>query len=901
MKYKFNQAIELYNNNRLTEAKKILDELLAADKKNIDVIYLHAIIDFKLGDIESAIVNFSLSSQMSPRHAESHYNLGLCYAKAGKTEAAIEHYKKAIELKPSHSNSLNNLGAIYFEKKNLDEAEKLYSQALKYEPNNNNAICNIGNIKLAKNKPDEAIECYEKAIALKPGEDIEFSAACAYNNIGFVKIEYGLLDDAFKYFDKAIETDPHYYEAYFNKARAYLLLGDFERGWSYYEWRMKRRDFGTRKFAKPRLADQDINGKTILVYTEQGLGDTIQFIRYLPMLKQKGAKIIFECNKILVPIFSGLNWYDEIVAQKTDAEPPFEYDYQIPLLSLPYYFKTDLNSIPGGTPYIQVNEEVVEHWRKILADDKHLKVGIVWAGNPGHIRDRDRSCKISDFLPIFKMEGVKVHILQKGAARDQVKDIISPYVDMNNYEFDKEGTFYDIAAIIKNLDLVITVDTSIAHLAAAMNKPVWVAVTYTPDWRWMLNRDDTPWYPSMKLFRQPAAGDWTTVFNNIKNELQKMIDQPELNRLKDLNRALDNFSMPKSRETIYLGLTSGENFGWGVCSKYLKTELAKKIDVVNLDERNDIVDNGTVGGSVFHALTDLNFYSLFNVRGKRNYGYTFFENELNENSVRNAMAYDKVFAGSTWCREKMAEKGINNSGLLIQGVDPDLFYPIEENNDGKLFCIFSGGKFELRKGQDLVLKAVKILQQKYSNIVLINAWFNIWPATMNSMRLSKHINFEISGNSWIDQMRHICRINDIDGDKIFTLPLTPNEKMRELYKKTDIGLFPNRCEGGTNLVLMEYMACGKPVIASFNSGHKDIITDENSYPLRKMQEFKIYDNDNTLMCNWEEPDLDEIVALIEYAYNNRDAIKQTGKKAGEDLKKYTWAESARSLLNDIVL
>lgn len=901
MKYTFKQALDLYNNNRLPEARVILDELLKEGDKSIDAVYLHAIIDFKLGDIASAIEYFEFSSRLSPRHAESHYNLGLCYSKAGKTDLSIEHYKKAIELKPSHSNSMNNLGAIYFEQRNLDEAEKLYLRALKYEPNNSNAICNIGNIKLARNKPDEAIECYQKAIDTKPGEDIEFSVASAYNNIGFVKIEYGLLDEAFTYFDKSIEADPTYCEPYFNKARAYLLLGEFEKGWGFYEWRMKRKDFGTRQFAKPRLTNQAINGKTVLVYTEQGLGDTIQFIRYLPMLKEKGCKIIFECAKILIPIFSGLDWYEQIIPQKTDAEPAVDYDYQIPLLSLPYYFNTDLNSIPNGTPYVQLNEDVVKKWRSILADDKHLKVGIVWAGNPGHIRDRDRSCKISDFLPLFNIEGIKIHILQKGAAQNQVKDIIYPYVDMNKFEFDKEGTFYDIAAIIKNLDLVITVDTSIAHLAGAMNKPVWTLVTYTPDWRWMLNRDDTPWYPSMRLFRQPSAGDWKTVFNNVKNELQKMIDKTEKKSIKDFSSILDNFSMPQNKDTIYLGLTSGENFGWGVCSKYLKAELGKKLNVINLDERKDIVDNGTVGGSVFHALTDLNFNSLFNVRGKRNYGYTFFENELTGNSVLNAKNYDKVFAGSTWCKERMIEKGISNSGLLIQGVDPDLFYPIEEDSDSKLFRIFSGGKFELRKGQDLVLKAVKILQQKYDDIVLINAWYNIWPATMGTMRLSKHIAFDVAGNSWIDQMRYICKINNIDGQKILTLPLTPNEKMRELYKKTDLGLFPNRCEGGTNLVLMEYMACGKPVIASFNSGHKDILTDENSYPLKKMKEFKIYDNDNTLMCNWEEPDIDEIVTLIEFAYNNRDAIKQKGKKAGEDLKKYSWAASAESLLDDIIL
>lgn len=903
MKYTFDQALDLYNRKQFAESKEILEDLYNSGSQSADVVYLLAIIDFKMGNIPEALKFFELCSKKMPLHAESHYNLGICYSRIDKTDISIEHYKKAIELKPTHSNSLNNLGAIYFDQKKLDEAEQLYSSALKCNPNNNNAISNLGNIKLARNLPGEAIEYYTKALNTIPGEDVEFNFASAYNNIGFVKIEYGLLQEAFFYFDKAIEVDPGYVEAHFNKARAYLLLGNFEKGWEFYEWRTKRKDFGIRQFAKPRLMEQDARGKTVLVYSEQGLGDTLQFIRYLPILKKTGCRVIFECNKVLIPLLSGLGWFDKIIPLETDAEPKIEYDFQIPLLSLPYYFKTYLSSIPVKTPYIFPKKELVEHWSKIISPDKNFKVGIVWAGNPGHIRDKDRSCKITDFLPLFNMEGVTVYVIQKGAAQNQIKDIVYPYVNLNNFSFDEKEPFFDTAAVIENLDLVVCVDTSIAHLAGAMQKPVWTALSFIPDWRWMLNRADTPWYPSMRLFRQPKAGDWASVFTNIKEEIKNILNKPAIGTL--INPANNYNSLPyvsgKDEKTIYLGLTSGENFGWGVCSKYLKKELAEKVTVINFDERKDIIANGSVPGSVFHALTDLNFESLFKVRGSRNYGYTFFENELNNSSVENAKKYNKVFAGSTWCKERMEEKNILNGDVLIQGVDPELFYPIEDEASGSLFRIFSGGKFELRKGQDLVLRAVKILQEKYKDVILINSWYNIWPATMEPMALSKHICFELSGSNWLDQMRHICKINNIDGDRIFTLPLTPNTKMRELYSKTDIGLFPNRCEGGTNLVLMEYMACAKPVIASFNSGHKDILTDENSYPLYNMTDYKIRDAGNNLICSWADPDLDEIVARLEYAYNNRQAIKQKGIKAGEELKKLTWKTSAETLLSKIQL
>ncbi|MDP4176468.1 MAG: glycosyltransferase family 4 protein, partial [Bacteroidota bacterium] len=252
--------------------------------------------------------------------------------------------------------------------------------------------------------------------------------------------------------------------------------------------------------------------------------------------------------------------------------------------------------------------------------------------------------------------------------------------------------------------------------------------------------------------------------------------------------------------------------------------------------------------------------------------------------------------GSTWNRDKMLEKGITNVDYLIQGIDPELFYPgdVQKNND--LFVIFSGGKFELRKGQDLVLKAVQILQQKFPNVILINSWYNLWPETMDTMAVSRHIKYERKGENWQQFMVNLLSANKIDGNRVFTLPLTPNEKMREVYLKSDIGLFPNRCEGGTNLVLMEFMACGKPVIASFNSGHKDVLTEQNSLPLKHMNAFKLNDNNGSLIADWNEPDLDEIVSKLEFAYYNRDRIKEIGRTAGENMKSFTWSHTADNLV-----
>ena len=349
---------------------------------------------------------------------------------------------------------------------------------------------------------------------------------------------------------------------------------------------------------------------------------------------------------------------------------------------------------------------------------------------------------------------------------------------------------------------------------------------------------------------------------------------------------------------LYLGLSPGENFGWGVCSNYLIKELAQKRSVRVLDEENSSSKNKNLPGKLFKTLLNINFVSLYeSAWGQENFGYTFFENELSIHSIENARKYDKILAGSSWCRDRMLEKGINNCGLLIQGIDPEKFYPITEETSREHFVIFSGGKFELRKGQDLVLRAMKILQKKYSDIILVNSWQNIWPETMHSMGTSPYIKYEYKKGSWLEVMKHIYQINDLDPERIITLELVPSDELRQIYKQTDIGVFPNRCEGGTNLVLMEYMACAKPVIVSDTSGHRDIVSKNNALLLNDLNDIQIVDANKELTARWQDPSLDEIICTIEFAYHHREEIKKIGGRAGQDLKEFTWEKSALQLLS----
>jgi glycosyltransferase involved in cell wall biosynthesis len=368
----------------------------------------------------------------------------------------------------------------------------------------------------------------------------------------------------------------------------------------------------------------------------------------------------------------------------------------------------------------------------------------------------------------------------------------------------------------------------------------------------------------------------------------------------DAGRQPPKQQIQQTEEMLYLGLVSGNNYGWGVCSQYLIEELSRKTKCQVLSEADGTATNPYLNGKCFQALTTGDFFAMFNqARGTENYGYTFFENELTTHSAENAKKYDLVLAGSTWCRDRMLEKGINNCGVLIQGIDPDFFYPITEEKNTDSFVIFSGGKFELRKGQDLVLQAVRILQQKYADIILVNCWYNKWPASMKLMNYSRYIQFEYQEKPWQDLMQHTYQINGLDAARIHTLDLVPNQMQRDIYKRSDIGVFPNRCEGGTNLVLMEYMACGKPVIASNTSGHRDIVSDENALLLNDLRDIGITGPDNQLIARWQEPSVEELVAQIEYAYHHRQEIKKIGVKAGQNLQSFTWEHTAQHLLDII--
>lgn len=474
------------------------------------------------GKLDEAIASYRQALSLKPDYAEAYYNLGNALKIHGKTDEAIKSYKQAITLKQNYASAYVNLGLALQEQGKLDEAVEIYRQALSVKPDHAEAYNNLGAALQEQGKLDEAVESYRQALSLKS------DYAEAHNNLGAALHEQGKLDEAVASYDRAIDLKSDYVDAHTNRSFALLLRENFEQGWQEYEWRLRAKNRVSPTFQQPRWDGSPLNGRTILVHAEQGLGDTIQFIRYLPLVKARGGHVIFKCQPDLFRLLRGCKGFDEIIKQTPTHQSAVRFDIHIPLLSLPGIFGTTLDTIPSDASYITVDPNLVTQWRMRLGHNEDFKIGIVWAGNPNHNTDRSRSCSLADFAPLADIPGLVFYSLQKGPASIEA---FNPPDDMKLVNLEDElNDFADTAAVIANMDLVISVDTAVAHLAGAIGKTVWTLLPFVPDWRWLQNRDDSPWYPSMRLFRQIKSpippfrkggkrGIWAGVFKRVKKTL----------------------------------------------------------------------------------------------------------------------------------------------------------------------------------------------------------------------------------------------------------------------------------------------------------------------------------------------------------------------------------------------
>jgi tetratricopeptide (TPR) repeat protein len=499
----------------------------------------------RLGKFDEAIAAHRCAMHLRPDLAEIHYNLANALEKSGQTPESIAEYREAIRLKPELAAPHNNLGHALYVCGQVDEAIPACREAIRLDPNYAQAHFNLGFFLYSKRQFDESIAPLRECLRLKP------DFAEAYYNLGNSLHELGQFDEAIAAYHQALRLQPDYPEAHnnlgivlrdngqldeanaaylralrirndnppvhWNLALNYLLQGNFKEGWAEQEWRWQCKGSTSPlcDFKQPMWDGRDLNGQSVLLHAEQGFGDTIQFVRYAPMVADRGGRVILQCQPELARLLKSNPQLGQIVSAD-DAIPEFEF--HCPLMSLPLAFNTDIQSIPATTSYLRTDPALAEAWEKRLASaPSGFRVGLVWAGRPTHKRDRHRSFALSQFLPLADANGVSFFSLQKGPPAKQIENLPeSMKLIDHSSEF---NDFAQTAALISNLDLVIGVDTAVVHLAAAMGKPVWLLLPSVPDWRWLMNRDDSPWYPTVRLFRQKSAGDWVGVLSRVKESL----------------------------------------------------------------------------------------------------------------------------------------------------------------------------------------------------------------------------------------------------------------------------------------------------------------------------------------------------------------------------------------------
>jgi tetratricopeptide (TPR) repeat protein len=483
------------------EAEKALKSALALDPAYAKAAYNLGNLLLKMDRREEALAAFRQSIAADPQAIEPRNNLATILQSLGRGEEAIAALQETISLNPQHPDLYYNLGVALFEAGHFEEAEAAYQKAANLSPQRAEFHNNLG-IALARlDRHQEAEAAYQKALELAP------DFAKAWNNLGMLHQECGRLSEAEREYRRAIELTPDNPEAHWNLALCRLLQGDYAEGFAEYEWRWKIKGklLFTPQGGQPVWRGEPLAGRVLLLHGEQGLGDTLQFSRYAKLLAERGEKIILAVQKPLARLMTGLHPAVKVIPGG-EALPAF--DCHSPLLSLPHLLGGE---IPSEVPYLAADPDEIAAWEaKLPARDGRLRVGMVWAGSRTHRGDRLRSLSFGELAPLLK---IKAHFvsLQLGEAASQAQGLI----DLTS----KIKDFADTAALISCLDLVIGVDTAVLHLAGALNRPAFMLLPFAPDWRWLLERDDSPWYPSLRLFRQKRLGDWQSVIGQMPTDL----------------------------------------------------------------------------------------------------------------------------------------------------------------------------------------------------------------------------------------------------------------------------------------------------------------------------------------------------------------------------------------------
>lgn len=1210
----FERAVRQHVGGKLAAAARLYRDTLAADPEHAQACNnLGTIVAEQEGGTGEALALFQRAAALTPRYGEATHNIGLVLSRRGEHDQAYHAFAAACAFEPDRADWLNDLAHNAVERFRFDDAlvhfdraialrpddaefwnnralalrglrrnwEALESlqQSLRLNPNGLNALSNLGVLLREERRIPEAITAFERAVRLAPrhaavlcnyasvfeltGDFTRVRALAtralraapdcgeAYVLLANAALEGAQYDECRALLDRALDVEPNNRNAAWNRAIVSLLHGDFADGWRQFEARklLQSSLIDHASYDAPEWDGQPLGGRTILVHTEQGIGDAIQFIRLAAHLKERGAgTVIVECPFPIAPLIAGVAGVDQVIARGTPLPP---YDVHVFLMSLPHLLGLTIDTIPAAVPYIATEPRPIA--ALIDAPPEAFKIGIVWQGNPAHHRDRLRSVDLERFVALADLPGTAWYSLQKddgqadglfARTRGRMTDLGSQLADLR-----------DTAAILERLDLVISVDTSVAHLAGALGRPTWTLLPHVPDFRWMLDRNDSPWYPTMRLFRQPRPGDWDTLFAEVARALQLAVrerssgipravgsDEPttqlvaaerfgdgrprfdlwiplamladqrsfaayeaellgvgydvavrrfwdealvvadafvdcapglgisllavltgptslpvfaveadavarrRLERLAharglggrltacaDIESALPDRRLAVRTESAeqlaavvslvvsggslrslaalsisgelpercraalapltqrgYLAfevtVVDGEvsldplvswdrrqdvvvlsadvlarlshgarrstptstasvparqpleatpvasprigidwelrpDTGWGVYGINLALELAARHDVTPLLTSVDFtdcapVDRWRLGGLPQVRLppsgrVDVDAVMLRalgnnagsgptwnRLTGRRNAGVIFFEDSVIDPQALEVLAsLDAVIAGSTWNGELLTGAGLTEVHVIPQGVDGSIFHPAPSSDrlDGR-FVIFSGGKLEYRKAQDLVVAAFRRFRERHPDALLVTAWHNPWSQLLVDLDRAGHVHGRpVVTNGVLDVASWLER-NGIPRSAAIDVGRTPNAMMGRVIREAHVALFPNRCEGGTNLVAMECLASGVPTIVSSNTGHLDLVATGGTIPLRRQRPITPPQHFFRGTEGWGESDVDEIVDILERLHADRAARHDAASRGVDAMRGWSWRVQADRLV-----
>jgi len=511
------QAVSSFEQGHLDKAERLCAAILEYRADDFDALHLLGFIRLQRGRHIDAISILTKAVKADAGSVDAMSNLGLALHGAGRFEEAITHYRLALALAPRHPEIRYNLGNAHLALDCIDEALANYDVALANNPSHVGARVNRGNTLLRFNRPAEALASYDQALAVMPGHPQILT------NRGHALRRLDRPHEALADLEAALTKASEFPETHFELALAHLTLGDFKAGWKAYEWRWKTGAFANkrRSFRQPLwLGDVPLAAKTILLHAEQGLGDTIQFIRYARLLADRGARVICEVQPELVSLLSQLEGQFESVTIIAKGEVLPQFDLHCPLLSLPLAFGTELSTIPAEIPYLAAPAARLAHWRDRLPAGNR-RAGFVWSGSSAHKNDANRSIPLARLAPFLESLPFACVSLQREMCASD-RDTLQRLPNLSDFGPELVD-FTDTAAVISLLDVVISVDTSVAHLAGAMGKPVVILLPHAADFRWLRALADTPWYPTAKLLRQPAFGDWDSVIGRLACELPSYV------------------------------------------------------------------------------------------------------------------------------------------------------------------------------------------------------------------------------------------------------------------------------------------------------------------------------------------------------------------------------------------